>query len=98
MKLDKIKFAQLIGYIGRQFAIRLSDNEIRALDDIIDIELPEAPKPFVTEVNELLRCMQSANLDGFIPAIKTYRALTGAGLKESKDAVEKYRRSVTEAS
>jgi hypothetical protein len=25
-----------------------------------------------------------------IPAIKAYRLLTGAGLKESKDAVEKY--------
>lgn len=33
-----------------------------------------------------------------IPAIKRYRELTGAGLKESKDAVESLQRSLTRAS
>lgn len=37
----------------------------------------------------LKRVLKNGN--GLIPAIKAYRVLTGAGPKESKDVVEKYR-------
>ena len=93
MKLDKIAFAKLIGYLGRQFAISFDEFEMRTLDDLIDIPVP-VPEPVVVpkascyDVDTLLSHMGK---DGYkIEAIKTYRVLTGAGLKESKDAVERY--------
>lgn len=94
MKLDKIKFARLIGFIQRQYAISFSATELHEIDNMIDIDAPEASKALTHEVDELLRCMLSANSDGFIPAIRAYRVLTGAGLKESKDAIERYRTAV----
>jgi ribosomal protein L7/L12 len=44
---------------------------------------------------ELLSLLAQKQL---IPAIKRYRELTGAGLKESKDAVESLQRSLARAS
>jgi ribosomal protein L7/L12 len=87
MKLDKIKFAKLIHHIT-QFGF---NGDVEDIDDMIDINVPEAPKALTHEVDELLRCMLSANSDGFIPAIKAYRVLTNAGLKEAKEAIERYR-------
>src|SRR5687767_13185276 len=90
MKLDKIKFAQLTALIASEYKYMHNDF-VQALDDLIDIDVPEAPNALTHEVDELLRCMLSADKDGFIPAIKAYRVLTNAGLKESKDAIERYR-------
>jgi len=92
MKLDKIRFAQLIAYISKLGA-ELTFNSVRDIDSIVDIEVPA---PTVQALNiellhELLVEMRSAKDGRFIPAIKAYRALTGAGLKEAKEAVEKYR-------
>ena len=93
MKLDKIAFAKLIGYLGRQFAISLDSLDMQTIDDLIDVQAP-TPEPLVVpkasciDVDTLLSRMGK---DGYkIEAIKAYRALTGAGLKESKDAVERY--------
>lgn len=93
MKLDKIKFARVIAYVS-QLMVKydgLSAEHVEDIDRLIDIyvepvKIPLAP---VESVNELLR--EIINPDGFINAIKAYRSLTGASLKESKDAVEKYR-------
>jgi ribosomal protein L7/L12 len=90
MKLDKIKFARLISYCVSR-GMTGDDVDIECIDNLIDIDTPEAPKALTHEVDELLRCMLSANSDGFIPAIKAYRVLTNAGLKESKEAIERYR-------
>jgi hypothetical protein len=89
MKLDKIKFAKLVRYIsGIQSQ---GDFDVEYLDDLIDVPTPvHNIKVDANDVNELLK--QMINPDGgFINAIKAYRNLTGAGLKESKEAVEKYR-------
>lgn len=91
MKLDKIRFAMLVGYIQKLSDGPLSVDEIAAVDNMIDVEMPQ-PEPYrATEasVDELLR--QIASPDGFISAIKAYRVLTGAGLKEAKEAIERYR-------
>lgn len=88
MKLDKIKFAQLCMFIGRQLDVA----ELTELDHIVDINVEPVEVPGKADpelVNDLLR--QIASPDGFIHAIKAYRSLTGVGLKEAKDAIDRYR-------
>lgn len=93
MKLDKIKFAKVIAFIVDANRSGFDDDAIETLDRMIDVNVPEVKaKADCGDVDELLRCMITATDAGFIPAIKAYRVLTGAGLKESKEAVEKYRR------
>ena len=85
MKLDKIKFAQLCMFIGRQLDVA----ELTELDHIVDINVEPVEVPGKADpelVNDLLR--QIASPDGFIHAIKAYRSLTGVGLKEAKDLVD----------
>ena len=88
MKLDKIKFARLVAFLSRNGFDGFEDN-IQALDDMIDIDVSAQEKLYVSAelVDELLRQMALGNK---IPAIKAYRELCNAGLKESKDAVEGY--------
>jgi len=89
MKLDKIKFARLIAFISRNGFDSIDDN-IQYVDDLIDVDIPEAPAiyPNSMDINLLMALMQQGTQK--IEAIKLYRKLTGWGLKESKDAVEKY--------
>lgn len=89
MKLNKIKFASLVGSIERQHAINMSEDEITRLDDLIDIEV-EAPVayPSTADINRLMELMAVGQLK--IEAIELHRKLTGWGLKESKDQVEKH--------
>lgn len=93
MKLDKIRFATLIGYLSRISGQTFAVDEIVEIDGIIDVPVPE-PVVSPSRIDELLTCMITANEAGFIPAIKAYRSLTGSGLKESKEAIEKYRQPV----
>ena len=93
MKLDKHDFARLISHIqmylstGRQ---KLTSYDIEDIDNIIDFDVPE--KAGINELDDLHELLfQIINPNGFIPAIKAYRALTGAGLKESKEVIERYR-------
>lgn len=88
MKLDKIRFARVIQFITDLRPEAWLD--IEKLDEMIDVNVPVTSNKVACEdVNELLR--QIAAPDGFLPAIKAYRVLTGAGLKESKESIEKYR-------
>jgi ribosomal protein L7/L12 len=90
MKLDKIRFAELIGYCaGRGMTVDKTD--VIAMDDIIDIEVP-AFQSFPMLNPEALNFLMALMAEGTqkIEAIRQYRMLTGAGLKESKDIVEKY--------
>lgn len=88
MKLDKIEFAKLLNWIGRR-GLQLDSGDVLDIDNMIDIEVPAVEKQYVSFelVDELLRQMALGNK---IPAIKAYRDLCHAGLKESKDAVERY--------
>lgn len=89
MKLDRINFATLIAFISTKSRHMLEAGDILDIDNLIDIEIPVTSNKVACEdVNELLR--QIAAPDGFLPAIKAYRVLTGAGFKESKEAIEKY--------
>jgi len=90
MKLDKIKFAMLISHC-RNLGAYFMMSDIQYIDDLIDINVEPVPIPHaeVAKVDELLRQLNAP--DGFVSAIKAYRALTGAGLKESKEAIERYR-------
>jgi ribosomal protein L7/L12 len=89
MKLDKIRFARLISYITYHCG-SIADNVIEDIDDMIDVQLPEVQpqKASCADVDQLLMLMAEGTRK--IEAIKAYRTLTGAALKESKDAVEKY--------
>jgi ribosomal protein L7/L12 len=99
MKLDNIRFARVISYISATICnYQLSVGVIEDLNDLIDFEVPtpvELPvstsifgKASETDVNKLLYAFSAG--DRKIEAIKAYRSLTGAGLKESKEAIEKY--------
>lgn len=91
MKMDKISFARLIGNIERVCALSMSHVEVEAIDSLIDIEIPPTPKADPEVVNQLILLMVEGTHK--IDAIKEYRTLTGCGLLESKNAVEKYWRS-----
>jgi len=84
MKLSRIKFAKLISEITRQHGIDMTENEIEDIDNLVDVDIPE-PKNVVDPalVDKLL--LEIGRGEGFIEAIKAYRDLTGAGLKESKE-------------
>ena len=92
MKLDKIKFARLIAYLGPKCTFELDSGAIQELDELIDIELPEQEtvvlRPCNDDIDRLMLLMAEGTRK--IEAIKIHRQLTGYGLKESKDAVEKY--------
>jgi ribosomal protein L7/L12 len=92
-KLDKIAFAKLA--ISIQYWItsdhNLSEYDLQRLEELT--EIPDVPETVPTranasDVNELLCYMSESTKK--LEAIKAYRQLTGLGLKESKDAVEKY--------
>lgn len=94
MKLDRIKFAKLVGWLSYRFNIKIHDyDDLATLDQLCDVNVEPVATQYieVNKINELLDQMNMNN--GFIPAIKAYRALTGAGLKEARDSVEKYRKT-----
>lgn len=89
MKLDRIKFAVLVSYVT---SLQPRENiDIPLLDTLteINVEPVADTRVSIDAVNELLAAI---NVEGkLIEAIKAYRSLTGAGLKEAKDAIERYR-------
>lgn len=88
MKLDKIRFAMLIGFISKRYSMTIIGDDIAEIDRIIDVDILDQPLPFLTDagiINEMFNCMINSRK---IEAIKYYRQLTGCGLKDSKDAVE----------
>lgn len=91
MKLDKIAFAKVVALVARIVqGGQIVGHDIDELDHLIDIPIPEPVKSYAlpSEVDALLAAMNQPGKK--IEAIKAYRSLTGAGLKESKDAVERY--------
>lgn len=92
MKLDKMKFAKLVAHCVAN-GMSSGSFEVEHMDELCEVEAPEPSHVTTVDVNELLHCMITATDSGFIPAIRAYRVLTNAGLKESKEAIEKYRQS-----
>lgn len=89
MKLDRFKFASLVNYIiGLRPEHELDLYKLDTLTEINGLAEPVNTVP-VEKVDYLLQNINRDN--GLIEAIKAYRILTGAGLKEAKDAIEKYR-------
>ena len=89
MKLDKIMFARLIALITSEYKY-MHDDFVKAVDDLIDIEVPEPQ--IVRPSNENVERLMALMVEGTkkIDAIREHRTITGMGLKESKDAVERY--------
>ena len=90
MKLDKMKFAQLVHFIGNRLNANLTDVFIASLDEIIDIDVPEPQVAYPKNENVERLMMFMVGGTHKIDAIREHRALTGMGLKDSKDAVERY--------
>ena len=93
-KLSRTAFARLISYLSHNAGIEFGEFDIENIDAMITFEEPAklsdilpAPKASAVDVDSLLAAFHDGNR---IEAIKAYRALTGYGLKESKDAVERY--------
>lgn len=89
--LNNIKFAELIGYITASAERMLLIPEIKGIEDRIKdiVEQPSVATMTTIQVRNLVEDMFRAYANGQkIEAVKAYRALTGYGLKESKDAVE----------
>lgn len=93
MKLDRHKLVELICYCANR-GMEVNKVDIVIIDSLTEIEgeFSEPNKAIfdATAINELLRHMQEGA--STIETIKAYRSLTGLGLKESKDAIEKYSR------
>ncbi len=84
------KFATFISYLTVKTGYQFEEYQIDTMANYISSLMPETQKNYVDAevVNTLIKSMSR---DGQkIEAIKAYRTLTGLGLKESKDIVEKY--------
>lgn len=89
MKLDKIKFAQVVAFIVDAMRTGFDDEAIRTLDNMIDIDVQPVELPGKANPADLGMLMKAIHEGRKIEAIKAYRNMTGCGLKEAKDAVEK---------
>jgi ribosomal protein L7/L12 len=88
--MNNIKFAVLISYLT---SLRKNDSydsyQVEDIGNLVNACFePAKVSATEEEINNLMRLMNGGCLK--IEAIKSYRTLTGTGLKEAKDAVEKY--------
>lgn len=81
--MDKFKFAQVISFITTLMDRPLSEGELRHIDGLLIDD--NAGKALSADVNYLLGAIKNNQK---VEAIKGYRTLTGAGLLDSKNAVE----------
>jgi len=91
MKLDKIKFARLIAMLASEYGY-IHEDFIQAVDNLIDVDMPEQAQEPIYPKNEQVEALMKHMVEGTskLDAIREYRAITGMGLKESKEAVERY--------
>jgi ribosomal L7/L12-like protein len=91
MKLDKMTFAHVIAHCVSN-GMSAGEYEITVLDRLIDIEVPEQVAEQIYPKNENVERLMMLMVEGTrkIDAIREHRAITGMGLKESKEAVERY--------
>jgi ribosomal protein L7/L12 len=84
--MDRIGFARLLVFLNGLTRHNFDRHEIGEIDGLIAEGLKPATAPNAADVRLLLESMAT---DRKIEAIKAFRTLTGDGLKESKDAVER---------
>lgn len=88
--MDKIKFAHLcvyIGYLITQGAC-LTDYQVSEIDTLINDGMPHRGLGYTdAAMEEFMTAMHDGRK---IDAIKAHRTMSGMGLKESKDFVEKH--------
>lgn len=91
-KLNTIDFATLVSWISSKNGSAMDRWEVEDLEVKILNMIPDPVCNTVyancDDVRNLIRDIADGNK---IAAIKTYRTLTGEGLKESKDAIETVR-------
>lgn len=89
--MDKIRFAILINFISARTGKEFTTQEI---EDLHTLTMPPPLTPGLDRaiVSEQIVCklMDAMKCQQKIEAIKAYRCLTNVGLREAKDAVEKY--------
>lgn len=88
--MDKIKFAQMINRLTIWGMREISMHEMQELNDLVKPDVPQVPVISMEKVDVLLAAMKEAGQGKKIEAIKAYREITNAGLRESKEAVERY--------
>lgn len=87
--MDKLSFARLIAYLVSATRYEFTNSEIEDIDRLAVLPKPPPPPPQPAPSPAEVRFMLSAMRDGRkIEAIKSFRTLTGDGLKESKDEIE----------
>lgn len=82
------KFAAFISYLTAKCGHTFDTIECDSVASYVNALMPENKYVECSTVDALLAAMGKEGQK--IEAIKQYRTLTGAGLRESKDAVEKY--------
>lgn len=89
MNLNIVGFGTLMSYIGRMVESQLSNHAVEHVAALVEECLPkqEPVKANAGEIDEMLKAIREGKK---IDAIKWYRSLTGYGLKESKEAIERY--------
>ena len=85
------KFALLISYICSRTGREFSMNEVESIYQQVEA-MPDQPMNYlhqgsIEQMHLMLEAMQAGRK---IDAIEAHKQLTGYGLKESKDAIEKY--------
>ena len=89
--MNMLKFAALVSWLTvRSKNDIFEEFEAETLQRHIEGLMPEVGTASCADVDALLSSMQQINSGKKIEAIKAYRVLTKVGLKESKDAVERY--------
>ena len=91
--MDKFQFAKLVSFITSLLPTGavLNNADITCLDELVKpIEPDQYHKCYTNaaDLDALMGFMKASTQK--IEAIKMHRQLTGLGLKESKDAVERY--------
>ncbi len=85
------KFGAFISYLSCLGNNKHFDTyEVEAIANYVKELMPEAPKPGAASCEAIDDLLRQMLIKDKISAIRAYRALTNAGLKEAKDAVEKY--------
>lgn len=90
MTINVGKFAAFVSYLTEKtrhyFSIEDCQDMLALINNMNETVIP--PQADYQTVDQLMMVMNNGTQK--IEAIKLYRTLTGLGLKESKDAVEKY--------
>jgi hypothetical protein len=86
--MNKLHFAKLVAFIASQSGQAMDDWVLEQLSQLTT--MPPVASKIVCDVDALYQMMEAMQQGRKIDAIKAHQALTGYGLKESKDAVEKY--------